>query len=104
MEPGRTSGHQLNVNVMERLQIESDGFDFIRGLAEGFVRAFKSRTNNTEALRYVAVAEEVALRNVGLVVPAGLPCLSNGEIVLAETRLKAHGVRHQVKFNGWPAT
>jgi len=84
------------LNVKERLEVDGDGFNFIRGLAEGFVKAFESRTDNTEAFRYVALTQEGTLKNIGLFVPAHLPRLSNGQVVLAEVLVEAHPIVRSV--------
>jgi len=84
------------LRVKQRLGIDGDDFEFIHRLAEGFVRAFESRTDNTEAVHYVALTQEEPLRNVGLVIPADLPRLPNGQVVLAETRLKAYPIAQSV--------
>ena len=80
------------LRVNPRLGIDGDDFGFIRRLAEGFVRAFESRTDNTEAVRYMALTQDAPLREVGLVVPPDLPRLSSGQVVLAETRLEIHPI------------
>lgn len=80
------------LNIKQRLHIDGDDFEFIHRLAEGFVKAFESRTDNTEVVRYVALTEETSLKDVGLIAPAELPRLSNGQVVLAETRLEAHPI------------
>jgi hypothetical protein len=96
MDLGQPQVINSMLNVKERLQVDGDGFDFIRGLAEGLVKAFESRTDNTEAFRYVALTQEGPLQNIGLVVPAHLPRLSNGQVVLAEVLVEAHPIVRSV--------
>lgn len=80
------------LKIKERLHIDGDEFEFIHRLAEGFVRAFESETDNTEVIRYVALIQDAPLQDVGLAVPANLPRLPNGQVVLAEIRLEAHAI------------
>lgn len=80
------------LNIKQRLHIDGDDFEFIRRLAEGFVTAFESRTDNTEVVRYVALTEVNSLKEVGLTAPPELPRFSDGQVVLAETRLEARPI------------
>jgi hypothetical protein len=84
------------LKLKQRLAIDGDDFEFIHRLAEGLVRVFQSRTDNTEAVHYVALTQDAPLQDVGLVVPAYLPRLSNGQVVLAEARVDAHPVVRRV--------
>lgn len=80
------------LRVKQRLGLDGDDFEFIHRLAEGFVRAFESRTDNTEAVHYVALTQEEPLRDLGLVTPADLPRLPHGQVILAESRVAAHPI------------
>jgi hypothetical protein len=80
------------LSMKQRLHIDGDDFEFIHRLAEGFVKAFESRTDNTEVVRYLALTEDASLKDVGLTAPADLTRLSNGQVVLAEARLVAHPI------------
>lgn len=84
------------LKLKQQLQIDGDTFDFVQRLAEGLVRVFQSRTDNTEAAHYVALTQDAALREYGISVPDGLSHLSNGQLVLAEVRVQAHPVEGAV--------
>lgn len=92
LDLGQPQVLESTLKLKQRLGIEGDDFEFIHGLAEGLVRVFDSRTDNREAVRYVALTQDVALQAKGVAVPDGLPRLPNGQIVLAETRVAAHPV------------
>ncbi|MET0617600.1 MAG: hypothetical protein ABWZ54_07490, partial [Luteibacter sp.] len=78
--------------LQRRLAIEGDEFAFLHGLADGLVKVFQGRTDNTEAVQYVALTQEASLQAMGLSVPEGLPRLPNGQFVLAQAVIPAHPV------------
>ncbi|WP_213947027.1 hypothetical protein [Luteibacter sp. dw_328] len=84
------------LKLKQRLHIDGDDFEFIHRLAEGLVRVFESRTDNTEAVHYVALTEEAPLQDIGLAVPANLSRRSNGQVVLAEAWVDAHPIVRSV--------
>lgn len=85
LDLGQPQVLESTLKLKQRLAIEGDDFDFIHGLAEGLVRVFESRTDNREAVRYVALTQDAALQAKGVAVPDGLPRLPDGQIILAET-------------------
>lgn len=84
------------VKLKQRFHIEGDVFEFVQGLAEGLVKVFETRTDNTNAAHYVALTQEAPLRVAGLNVPDPLSHLSNGQIILAEVRVPARHARGSV--------
>jgi hypothetical protein len=77
------------LTLKQQLKIDGDTFDFVQRLAEGLVRVFQSRTDNTEAVRYVVLSQNAALREYEISVPDGVARLSNGQLILAEVRVPA---------------
>jgi hypothetical protein len=96
LDLGRPDVVTSMLKLKQRLSIDGDDFEFIHRLAEGLVRVFESRTDNTEAVHYVALTEEAPLQDVGLAAPANFSRLSNGQVVLAEAWVDAHPIVRSV--------
>jgi hypothetical protein len=80
------------MQLKQRLEVDGDDFDFVHQLADGFVKVFQSRKHNPQAVHYLALSQDVCLREAGVRFPEELVRLSNGQIILAELRLPAHPV------------
>lgn len=96
LDLGRPPVIESMIELKKRLKVDGDDFDFIQRLAEGLVGVFESRTDNTEAVRYVALTQDAPLHEKGIAVPDALPRLPNGQIVLAEARVEAHTIEGSV--------
>lgn len=70
---------------------DDEEFAFLKGLARGLVAVFERRADNDEPVRYVAVTDAAMLASRGIQVPDSAWTPSATEIVLAETRVPAHG-------------
>lgn len=68
-----------------------DDFTYLQGLAQGFVLSFAGRTDNDEALRYLAVTSPNALMESQVPVPAHVAQRDDGSIVLASIDVPALG-------------
>ena len=84
------------LKLKQQLQIDGDTFEFVQRLAEGLVKVFQSRTDNTEAAHYVALIQDAALQEHQISVSDGLARLSNGQVILAEVHVQAHPVEGAV--------
>lgn len=69
---------------------ESDDFSFLRGLAQGLVTVFESRTDNSDDVRYLAVTKAPSLIGCGITLPAEQKQIDGNKIILAEAFVAAH--------------
>jgi hypothetical protein len=76
--------------LKKEISISGDDLNFLVGLAEGLVKVFQSRTDNDAEVRYVALSQELALQDRGIVAPKNLARLPNGSLILAEVVVPAH--------------
>lgn len=68
-----------------------DDFTYLQGLAQGFVLSFAGRTDNDEALRYLAVTSAQALMESQVPMPSNVAKRDDGSIVFASIDVPAHG-------------
>lgn len=68
-----------------------DDFTYLQGLAQGFVLSFAGRTDNDEALRYLAVTSPQALLESQVPVPTNVAQRDDGSIVLASIDVPVRG-------------
>jgi hypothetical protein len=89
---GQPQAIESMLKLKQQFHLDVSDFEFIHRLAEGLVRVFESRTDNAEAVRYVALTVEARLQDIGVTVPADLPRLPSGQVVLAEARVQASSI------------
>ncbi|AWH24010.1 hypothetical protein [Stenotrophomonas sp. YAU14D1_LEIMI4_1] len=71
------------LSYKQTLGSADDDFTYLQGLAQGFVLSFAGRTDNDEALRYLAVTSRQALLESQVPVPANVAQREDGSIVLS---------------------
>lgn len=81
---------QSMLKLKRRLCNHDDGFTFIMNLARGLVLVFKNRTDNTEAVQYIALTKESTLAAHGIVINETVERFSVNEIILSKISLPAH--------------
>lgn len=71
---------------------DGDDFEFLCKLAQGLVLAYAGRTDNEDALRYVAATTFEALSAAGVFISGETQVLDDGIVILAEVFVPKHAV------------
>lgn len=81
---------QSMLKLKRRLYNHDDDFTFVVNLARGLILVFKSRTDNTEAVQYIALTKESTLAAHGIAINETVERFSADEIILSKISLPAH--------------
>ncbi len=81
---------QYLVQLKRGLDIPTDDFSFVRGVAEGLVMAFAGQADNEENQRYAVITTGEALSGAAVTAPQDIIRQPRGIILLAETVIPSH--------------
>lgn len=87
-----SSTHTMELIARLKAELGStyEPVNFLRAVAKGLLSVFANQTDNVREVRYVAVTQAGALRQIGVDVSEGVALAADDPIILAELSIPAH--------------